>query len=151
MYPPTFDRMNEQGKRMLQDETRNPVVEPRIHLTQASVPSRINTVPLYAVGTTIPPPLVTKKEKEEFQTDTNTHTKMPQKDGDLLKVVQMVAESLQQQIVLGMHTTDMSQQCTDTLIGELIKSHNRRDMDNILNNISTSNGLEPEKCVDWAT
>ena len=67
MYPPTHDRMNEQGKRMLQDETRNPVVEPRIHLTQASVPSRINTVPLYAVDTTISPPLMTKKEKKSFK------------------------------------------------------------------------------------
>ena len=139
MYPPTYDGMNQQGKRMLQDETRNPVVEPWIHLTQASVPSRINTVPLYAVDTTIPPPLMTKKEKEEFQTDTNDDTKTPQKDGDLLKVVQMVAESLQQQIVLGMRTADMSQQCTDALIGELIKSHNRRDMDNVLNNIPTFN------------
>ena len=76
---------------------------------------------------------------------------MQQKDGDLLKVVQTVAELLQQQIVLGMHTTDMSQQHTDALIGELIKSHNRRDMDNVLNNIPTFNGLEPEKCIDWAT
>ena len=143
--------MNEQGKRMLQDETRNPVVEPRIHLTQASVPSRINMVPLYAVDTTIPPPLMTKKEKEEFQTDKNTDTKTSQKDGDLLKVVQTVAESLQEQIVLGMHTADMSQQHTDALIGELIKSHNRRDMDQVLNNIPTFNGLEPEKCIDWAT
>ena len=151
MYPPTYDRMNEQGKRMLQDENRNPVLEPGIHLTQASIPDQINMVPLYAVNTTIPPPLMTKKEKEEFQTDTNTDTKMPQKDRDLLKVVQTVAESLQQQIVLGMCTADMSQQCTDALIGELIKSHNRRDMDNILNNIPTFNGLEPEKCVDWAT
>ena len=126
-------------------------MESLIHLTQPSVPDRINTVPLYAVDTTIPPPLMTKKEREEFQTDTNTDTKMPQKDGDLLKVVQTVAELLQQQIVLRMCTTDMSQQCTDALIGELIKSHNRRDMDNILNNIPTFNGLEPEKCVDWAT
>ena len=132
-------------------KTRNPVVEPRIHLTQASVPSWINTVPLYAVDTTIPPPLMTKREKEEFQTDRNTDTKMQQKDGDLLKVVQMVAESLQQQIVPGMHTADMSQQRTDALIGELIKSHNRRDMDNVLNNIPTFNGLETEKCVDWTT
>ena len=61
----------------------------------------------------------------------------------------MVAESLQKQIVLGMQTADMSQQCTDALIGELIKSHNRRDMDHILNSIPTFNGLEPEKCVDW--
>ena len=78
--------------KMLQDKTRNPVVEPRIHFTQAPVPSHINMVPLYAVDTTIPPPLTTKKEKEEFQTHTNTDTKMPQKDGDLLKVFQTVAE-----------------------------------------------------------
>ena len=136
---------------MLQDKTRNPVVEPQIHLTQASVPSWINTVPLYAVDTTIPPPLMTKKEKEEFQTDTNADTRMPQKDGDLLKVVQTVAKSLQQQIVLGMCMADMSQQRTDALIGELIKSHNRRDMDQVLNNIPTFNGLEPEKSVDWVT
>ena len=151
MYPPTCDGMNEQGKRILQDENRNPVVKPQIHLTQASIPDQINMVPLYAVDTTIPPPLMTKKEKEEFQTETNTDTKTPQKDGDLLKVVQTVAESLQQQIVLGIRTADMSQQCRDALIGELIKSHNRRDMDNVLNNIPTFNGLEPEKCVDWVT
>ena len=151
MYPPTYDGMNEQGKRMLQDENRNPVLEPRIHLMQASVPDRINMVPLYVVDTTIPPPLMTKKEKEEFQTDMNTDTKMPQKDGDLLKVVQTVAKLLQQQIILGMHTADMSHQRTDALIGELIKLHSRRDMDNILNNIPTFNELEPEKCVDWAT
>ena len=130
MYPPTYNGMNEQGKRMLQDENRNPIVEPRIHLMQASVPDRINM---------------------EFQTDIKTDTKTPQKDRDLLKVVQMVAELLQQQIVLGVHTTDMSQQCTDALIGELIKSHNRRDMDNVLNNIPTFNRLEPERCVDRAT
>ena len=58
MYPPTYDGMNEQEKRILQDETRNPVVEPRIHLTQTSIPSQINTVLLYAVDTTIPPPLM---------------------------------------------------------------------------------------------
>ena len=63
----------------------------------------------------------------------------------------MVAKSLQQQIVLGMHAADMSQHRTDTLIVELIKSHNRRDMDQVLNNIPTFNGLKPEKCVDWAT
>ena len=46
---------------------------------------------------------------------------------------------------------EMSQQHTDALIGELIKSHNRRDMHHVLNNIPTFNGMEPEKCVDWAT
>ena len=46
---------------------------------------------------------------------------------------------------------DMSQQHTDALIGELIKSHNRRDMDHVLNSIPTFNGLEMEKCVDWVT
>ena len=76
---------------------------------------------------------------------------MLQKDKELLKVVQTVAQSLQQQIVLGMCTADMSQQRTDAFFGELIKSHNRRDMDHVLNNIPTFNRLELEKCVDWAT
>ena len=111
----------------------------------------MNTVPLHAVDTTVPPPMMTKKEKEETQTHMVDNTKMPQKDNKLLKVVQMVAQSLQQQIVLGMCTADTSQQRTDSLIGELIKSHNRRDMNHVLNNIPTFNGLEPEKCVDWAT
>ena len=92
-----------------------------------------------------------KKEKEEYQTNAKVDTETLQKDEDLLKVVQTVAELLQQQIVLGMRMADMSQQCTDALIGELIKSHNRRDMDHVLNNIPTFNGMEPEKCVDWAT
>ena len=94
---------------------------------------------------------MTKKENEEYQTNRKINMEAPQKDGDLLKVVQTVAESLQQQIVLGMHMADMSQQHTDALIGELIKSHNKRDMDHVLNNIPTFNGMEPEKCVDWAT
>ena len=46
---------------------------------------------------------------------------------------------------------DMSQQCTDVLIGELIKSHNRRDMDHVLESIPTFYRLELEKCVDWVT
>ena len=91
---------------------------------------------------------MTKKEKEETKTHIVDNTKTPQKDKELLKVVQTLAQSLQQQIVLGMRMADMSQQRTDALVGELIKSHNRRDMDNILNSIPTFNGLEPEKCVD---
>ena len=136
---------------MFQHEIRSCIVEPQLHFAQASIPNQMNTVPLYAVDTTVPPPLMTKKEKGESQTHSVDNTKMPQKDGELLKVAQTVAESLQQQIILGMHMADMSQQCTDALIGELIKSHNRRDMDQVLNSIPTFNGLEPEKCVDWVT
>ena len=106
---------------MLQNKNRNPVVEPQIRLTQPSIPDWVNTGTV--VCSWIPPsrpPLMTKKE-EEFQTNMNTDTKMQQKVRDLLKVVQTVAESLQQQIVLGMCTTDMSQQCTDSLIGRADK------------------------------
>ena len=149
MHPPTYDTMNEQDKRMSQGEITGPIVESQLHFAQASVPNQMNTVPLYAVDTTIPPPMITKKETEEIKTHVVDNTKTPQKDEELLKVVQTVAESLQQQIVLGMHMADMSQQCTDALIGELIKSHNRRDMDHVLNSIHTFNGLEPGKCVDW--
>ena len=135
---------------MLQGEIRSHIVEPQLHFAQALVPNQMNTVPLYVVDTTVPPPLMTKKEKEVSQTHMLDNTKMLQKDGELLKVVQMMAESLQQQIVLEMCMAYMSQQHTDALIGELIKSHNRRDNDHILNSVPTFNGLEAEKCVDWA-
>ena len=151
IQPPTYDAKNEQGIKTLQGEIRSRVVEPQLHFAQAPVLNQMNTVPLYAVDTTVPPPVMTKKEREESQTHVVDNTKVQQKDGELLKVVQMVAESLQQQIVLGMRMADMSQQRTDALIGELIKSHNKRDMDHVLNNIPTFNGLEPEKCVDWVT
>ena len=150
IHPPTYDAKNKQGIRTLQDEIRSRVVEPQLHFAQAPVPNQMNTIPLYAVDTTVPPPVTTKKEREESQTHVVDNTRVQQKDRELLKVVQTVAESLQQQIVLGMWTADMSQQCTDALIGELIKSHNKRDMDHVLNNIPTFNGLQPEKCVDWA-
>ena len=108
----------------------------------------MKTVPLHVVDTTVVPPLMTKKEKET-ETHMMDNTKTPQKDEGLPKVAQMVAQSLQQQIFLGMCTADMSQQHTDALIGELIKSHNRRDIDHVLNNTPTFNGLEPEKSMDW--
>ena len=84
---------------MSQGETRCPIIEPQLHFAQAPVPNQMTSIPLYAVDTTVPPPLMTKKEKEESQTHMVDITKTPQKDWELLKVVQMVAESLQQQIV----------------------------------------------------
>ena len=149
MYPPAQKGMNEHEKKVIQDRNNESTVDPRVQFTQASIPNRRDTVLLYAVNTSIPPPLMMKKEKEEYQTNAKVDMETPQKDGDLLKVVQSVAELLQQQIVLGMRMADMSQQYTGALIGELIKSHNRRDMVHVLNNIPTFNGMEPEKCVDW--
>ena len=109
MHPPNYTTMNEQGKRMSQGETRGLIVETQLHFAQSSVPIQMKTVPLHAVDTTIPPPLMTKKEKEETQTHVVDNTKTLQKDEEVLKVVQTVAQSLQQQIVLGMCTADMSQ------------------------------------------
>ena len=121
IQPPTYDTRNEEETKMLQGEIKSSIVEPQLQFAQAPVPNEMNTVPLYAVDTTIPPPLLTKREKEESQMHMVDNTKTLQKERELLKVVQTVAESLQQQIVLGMHTADMSQQCTDALIGELIE------------------------------
>ena len=123
IQPPTYDTRNEQGTRRLQGEVRSCIVEPQLHFAQAPVPNQMNTVPLYAVHITVLPPLMAMKEKMESQKHMVDNTKTPQKDGELLKVVQTVAESFQPQIVLGMRTTDMGQQRTDALIGELIKSH----------------------------
>ena len=56
----------------------------------------MNTVPPHMVDTTLPPPLLTKKEKEGSKTHTTSIEKMPQKDEGLLKVVQTVAQTLSQ-------------------------------------------------------
>ena len=149
MHSPNYNTIDEQDKMMPQRETRALIVEPQLHFGQPLVPNHMNIVPPHAIDTTVLPPLMTKKETEETSTHIVDNTKTPQKDEELLKVVQTVAESLQQQIVLGMCMADMSQQRTDALIGELIKSHNRRYMDHILNNIPTFNGLD--WCVDWVT
>ena len=151
MHPLNYNTIDKQDKRMSQGETRALIVKPQLHFVQPLVPNQTNTGPPHVVDTTILPPLMTQKEKEEPKTHIVDNTKMLQKDKELLKVVQTVAQSLQQQIVLGMHRADMNQQRTDALIGELIKSHNRRDMDHVLNSIPTFNELEPEKCVDWVT
>ena len=94
VYLPAQNGMNEHGKKVIQDRNNEYTVDPRVQFTQASVPNRRDTVPLYAVITSIPPPLMMKKEKEEYQTNVKVETETPQKDEDLLKVVQMVAESL---------------------------------------------------------
>ena len=91
MHPPNYNTMNEQDKRMSQGETRGLIVESQLHFTQSSVPNQMNTVPLHAVVTTVLPLLMTKKEKEQTQTHMVDNTKMPQKDEELLKVVQTVA------------------------------------------------------------
>ena len=148
MYLQVQNGMNEHGKKEIQGRNNESIMDPRVQFTQSSVPNQRDTIPLYAVNTSIPPLLMTKKEKEEYQTSAKVDTETPQKDGDLLKVIQTVAELLQQHIVLGMCTAHMSQQRTYALIDELIKSHNKRDMNQILNNIPTFNGMEPEKCVD---
>ena len=140
MKQTNYNMVDKQDQKMSQGGAQALVVEPQLHFAQPLVSNQMNTGPLHVVDTTLRPPLMTKREKEETRTHTADNTKMPQKDEELLKVVQMVAQSLQQQIVLGMCMATMSQQCTDALIRELIKSHNRRDIDHVLNNIPTFNG-----------
>ena len=141
MYSTNYNTIDKQEHRIPQGGTRPLVVEPQLHFTQPSVSNQMNTVRPHVVDTTLPPLLLTKREKEDFETHTMGNTKAPQKDEELLKVVQTFTQSLQKQIVLGMYTADMSQQRTDALIGELIKSHNRRNMGDVLNNIPIFNVL----------
>ena len=60
IQPPTYDAKNKQGTRTLQGEIRSHVVEPQLHFAQAPLPNQMNTIPLYAVDTTVPPPVMTK-------------------------------------------------------------------------------------------
>ena len=67
MHPPNYNTMKEQDKRVSQGETKGLIVEPQLHFAQSSVPNQMNTVPLHAVDTTVPAPLMTKKEKKRLK------------------------------------------------------------------------------------
>ena len=72
---------------MSQGETRALIIEPQLLFVQPVVTNQMNTIPPHAVDTTILPPLMTKKEKEETKPHIVDNTKTPQKDEELLKVV----------------------------------------------------------------
>ena len=55
MYLPAQNGTNEHGKKVIQDRNAKSTVDPRVQFTQASVPNQRDTVPLYAVNTSIPP------------------------------------------------------------------------------------------------
>ena len=70
MYPTSYNMINKQEHKMSQGEMRPLVVEPQLHFAQLLVSSQMNTVPLHVVDTTLPPLLLTKREKEEAGTHT---------------------------------------------------------------------------------
>ena len=87
MYPTNYNMVDKQEHKMSQGGTRPLIVEPQLHFAQPPVSNQMNTVPPHVVDTTLPPPLLTKREKEEAETHTMDNTKMLQKDKEL-KVVQ---------------------------------------------------------------
>ena len=64
MHPLNYSTTDKQEQKMSQGETRALIVEPQLHLAQPPVPNQMNTRPTHVVDTTIPPPLMAKKEKE---------------------------------------------------------------------------------------
>ena len=96
MHSASYSTIEKQEHRILQCRTQEnvrPLVgEPQLHFTQPSnhPTNHMNRVPPHMVDTTLPPLLLTKKEKEDSKTHTTSIEKMPQKAEGLLKVVQTV-------------------------------------------------------------
>ena len=67
MHPLNHNTINKQDKSMSQGETRALVVEAQLHFVQPLVPNQMNMVPPHVIDTTIPPPLITRKETEELR------------------------------------------------------------------------------------
>ena len=53
MYLPAQNRMNEHEKKVIQDRNNESTVDPKVQFTQASVPNRRDTVPLYVGGSNV--------------------------------------------------------------------------------------------------
>ena len=84
MYSSNYHTTEKQEHRIPQggawENVKPFVVEPQLHFTQPSVANQINTVPPRIVDITLPPSLLTKKEKEDSEIHKMSNAKVPQKD-----------------------------------------------------------------------
>ena len=90
------------------------------------------------LNTTIPPPTIQAHPNNETDSQAS-----------LLRSVREITETMQQHIVLSGKQTEYSIGQNALLVKELIKSNDRRDLDDALAAIPTFMGTNKEECIEW--
>ena len=92
---------------------------------------------------TVPPPTV--------QTPTPSTQHSEREESAILRVIERMTETMDQQMKLSATRADYNMQQNTKMMDQFIQVQDRRDLDPALMDIPTFTGEEPEKCLEWIT
>ena len=72
-------------------------------------------------------------------------------ESTILKVMEKMTETMDQQMKLSATRADYNMQQNTKMMDQFIRAQDRRDLDPALMDIPTFMGQEPEKCLEWIT
>ena len=92
---------------------------------------------------TMPPPLIVTQTPSPRCNDPEENT--------ILKVMEKMTETMDQQMKLSATRADYNMQQNTKMMDQFIRAQDRQDLDPALMDIPTFTGEEPEKCLEWIT
>ena len=94
---------------------------------------------------TIPPPTV------QTLTPSTPQTPCKQEESAILRVIEKMTETMDQQMRLSATRADYNMQQNTKMMEQFVRAQDRRDLNPALMDIPTFTGEEPEKCLEWIT
>ena len=96
---------------------------------------------------TVPPPTI----QTPTTTPSTPQTPCKQEESAILRVIEKMTETMDQQMKLSATRADYNMQQNTKMMEQFIRAQDRRDLDPALMDIPTFTGQEPEKCLEWIT
>ena len=96
---------------------------------------------------TVPPPTI----QTPTTTPSTPQTPCKQEESAILRVIEKMTETMDQQMKLSATRADYNMQQNTKMMEQFIRAQDRRDLDPALMDIPTFTGEEPEKCLEWIT
>ena len=96
---------------------------------------------------TVPPPTI----QTSTTTPSTPQTPCKQEESAILRVIEKMTETMDQQMKLSATRADYNMQQNTKMMEQFIRAQDRRDLDPALMDIPTFTGQEPEKCLEWIT
>ena len=92
---------------------------------------------------TMPPPPIVTQTPSSKRSDLEENT--------ILKVIEKVTNTMDQQMKLSATRADYNMQQNTKIMDQFIRAQDQRDLDPALMDIPTFTGEEPRKCLEWIT
>ena len=96
---------------------------------------------------TVPPPVI----QTPTPTPSTPQTPCNQEESTILRVIEKMTETMDQQMKLSATRADYNMQQNTKMMEHFVRAQDRRDLDPALMDIPTFTGEEPGKCLEWIT